>query len=97
MAWTEVEPTEPGTDADAECLALARAAIAVDVPEGTLSEGVRVAGATAPFDLASVQDPNFTGGLDPVEYISRLHDGTLDFGDGGDTSALTSPECPDAD
>lgn len=30
-----------------------------------------------PIDLASVRDPNFTGGLHPVEYLDRLHDGTL--------------------
>jgi hypothetical protein len=30
-----------------------------------------------PVNLASVRDPDFTGGLDPVEYLRRLHEGEL--------------------
>lgn len=29
------------------------------------------------FDLESVLDPTFCGGLSPVEYLNRLHDGSL--------------------
>jgi hypothetical protein len=31
----------------------------------------------APVDLDSVVDPSFTAGLDPAEYVKRLHEGTL--------------------
>jgi len=31
----------------------------------------------APVDLKSIQDPEFTSGLDPVEYLRRLNDGDL--------------------
>lgn len=31
----------------------------------------------SPVDLESVMDPDFTSGLDPVEYVRRLHEGTL--------------------
>jgi hypothetical protein len=30
-----------------------------------------------PIDLDSVLDPNFTAGLDPVEYLRRFHEGKL--------------------
>jgi hypothetical protein len=30
-----------------------------------------------PIDLGSVLDPNFTAGLDPVEYLRQLHEGEL--------------------
>lgn len=30
-----------------------------------------------PLDLASVLDPNFTAGLDPVEYLRQFHEGEL--------------------
>lgn len=30
------------------------------------------------LDIATVLDPGFTAGLDPVEYLSRLHEGDLD-------------------
>jgi len=30
-----------------------------------------------PIDLESILDPNFTAGLDPSEYLRRLHDGDL--------------------
>ncbi len=30
-----------------------------------------------PFDIRSVFDPDFTAGLDPVEYLERLHEGQL--------------------
>lgn len=45
-----------------------------------------------PFDLASVQDPNFTGGLDPVEYIRQLHEGERPF----DRPAPALPSEPEA-
>jgi len=30
-----------------------------------------------PIDLASVLDPDFTAGLDPIEYLRQLHEGEL--------------------
>jgi|SRR5215831_12161754 len=33
--------------------------------------------AAPPIDLDSVLDPNFTGGMDPHEYLRQLHDGEL--------------------
>jgi hypothetical protein len=30
-----------------------------------------------PFDLDAILDPHFTAGLDPVEYLKRLHEGDL--------------------
>lgn len=32
---------------------------------------------SARVDLESVLDPNFTAGLDPVEYLEQLHEGRL--------------------
>jgi hypothetical protein len=33
--------------------------------------------AVPPFDLESVLDPNFTSGMDPHEYLEKLHEGQL--------------------
>jgi hypothetical protein len=30
-----------------------------------------------PFDLDAILDPDFTAGLDPVEYLEKLHEGDL--------------------
>lgn len=39
--------------------------------------GLGIAADVPLVDLDSVCDPNFTGGLDPVEYLRRLHAGEL--------------------
>jgi hypothetical protein len=33
--------------------------------------------AAPPINLDSILDPNFTSGMDPHEYLQRLHDGEL--------------------
>lgn len=38
---------------------------------------IREVAAAPPLDLASVLDPDFTAGLDPVEYLRRFHEGEL--------------------
>jgi hypothetical protein len=38
---------------------------------------IREIAATAPVDLDSLLDPDFTSGLDPDEYLRRLHEGEL--------------------
>src|SRR5439155_10406995 len=38
---------------------------------------IRVIEAAPLIDLDSVLDPHFTAGLDPVEYLNKLHEGEL--------------------
>jgi hypothetical protein len=38
---------------------------------------IRIIEAAPPIDLDSVLDPHFTAGLDPVEYLNKLHEGEL--------------------
>lgn len=38
---------------------------------------IREIEAAAPIDLNSVLDPDFTAGLDPIEYLRRFHEGEL--------------------
>jgi len=38
---------------------------------------IREIAAVPPLDLESVLDPNFTAGMDPHEYLEKLHEGQL--------------------
>jgi hypothetical protein len=41
------------------------------------AKSIREITSALPIDLDSVLDPNFTSGLDPVEYLNKLHEGDL--------------------
>lgn len=38
---------------------------------------LREVAAAPPIDLESILDPNFTAGMDPVQYLEKLHEGQL--------------------
>lgn len=41
------------------------------------ADDIREMPAVAPIDLVTVLDPDFTAGLDPIEYLRKLHEGDL--------------------
>jgi hypothetical protein len=42
-----------------------------------LASTIRDLAPSSPVDIEALRDPNFTGGLDPVEYLRRFYEGEL--------------------